>query len=182
MRRYICYIKFMGKNITDDERQEFRNAMKRSQHLKIPSPTVKTARQAPVLERFYTPSELELTHGAEDRLHFQRSGLQFRLLQQFKRGKIMPQASLDLHRLTIREAEDAVLQFLSNALTRQYRCVHIVHGKGRMTKDGQLAKLKNCLDHWLRQHRCVLAYTSAQPKDGGTGAIYILLKRGNNEE
>lgn len=170
----------MAKNITEEERDEFRQAMKGGQF----KPPKKTPPQAPKIEAassFYIPSELPLTHQSDDRIHFQRGGLQFRLLQKFKRGKIMPQASLDLHRLTVSESEDAVLQFLSNALARHYRCVHIVHGKGRMTKDGQ-AKLKNWLNQWLRQHPKVLAYTSAQPKDGGTGAIYILLRRRNNEE
>lgn len=180
----------MAKNITDEERDEFRNAMKGTDRIKpsavlaqVPpkAPKVREPSSQQVSLSFYIPSELPLTHGANDRLHFQRGGLQFRLLQKFKRGKIMPEASLDLHRLTVDESEDAVSRFLSSALAHQYRCVHIVHGKGRMTKDGQ-AKLKNWLDHWLRQHPRVLAYTSAQPKDGGTGAIYILLKRRNNEE
>jgi len=180
-----------AKNITDDERAEFRNAMKGTHRIKTIAPVETTPPKAPRTRHqhpaqsndpgFYIPAELPMTHGADDRLHFQRGGLQFRLLQKLKRGKIMPQASLDLHRLTVSESEDAVSRFLSSALTHHYRCVHIVHGKGRMTKDGQ-AKLKNWLDYWLRQHPGVLAYTSAQPKDGGTGAIYILLKRRNNEE
>lgn len=180
----------MAKNITDDERDEFRNAMKGIYRSRSSTVIAEPIHKAPKLQKqaalspssnFYIPSELPMTHGADDRLQFQRGGLQFRLLQKFKRGKIMPEASLDLHRLTVSESEDAVSQFLSNALAHHYRCVHIVHGKGRMTKDGQ-AKLKNWLDHWLRQHPSVLAYTSAQPKDGGTGALYILLKRRNNEE
>lgn len=164
-------------DISDEERGEFRDAVAQIKDFK--RVVYKTPTIEPVSERvpFYTSSEISTEISGDDKVHFQREGLQFRLLQRFKRGKIMPQASLDLHRLTVAQAAHEVASFIDLALARHYRCVHLIHGKGRMTKDGY-AKLKNWLNQWLRQHPSVLAFTSAHTKDGGTGAVYVLLKNG----
>ncbi|EXJ09223.1 Smr domain protein [Nitrincola nitratireducens] len=41
--------------------------------------------------------------------------------------------------------------------------------------------IKSCVNDWLQQIPQVLAFTSAQPKDGGTGAVYVLLKRNKDK-
>ena len=107
---------------------------------------------------------------------FTHPGLQTLQLRKLKRGQTPCEASLDLHRLIIREAEIAVAQFLTQAQQQNLRCITIVHGKGRRANT-DMPILKNKVNRWLRSHPSVLAFCSALPKDGGTGAIYVLLKK-----
>jgi DNA-nicking Smr family endonuclease len=54
-------------------------------------------------------------------------------------------------------------------------CVRIIHGKGlRSRHKGPVIKTK--VNTWLRQRDDILAFCSARPVDGGTGAIYVLLR------
>jgi len=52
--------------------------------------------------------------------------------------------------------------------------VHIIHGKGYRSENSHPV-LKNNLNQWLRQHRDVQAFCSASAKDGGAGAVLVLL-------
>ncbi|TLY47564.1 MAG: hypothetical protein E6K54_03980 [Gammaproteobacteria bacterium] len=117
----------------------------------------------------------ELTISSEDQLFFKRPGLQNKRIKQFVRGDIHQSDSLDLHQMTVEQARSAVLNFLLSSRDRNYICVRIIHGKGRFSPSG--AKLKNYVNCWLMQISWVLAFSSALPSDGGTGAIYVLLSR-----
>jgi DNA-nicking Smr family endonuclease len=106
-------------------------------------------------------------------------GLDPRVLRRLRRGDYAWQAHLDLHGMTSDEARAAVDRFLVAAANAGHRCVLIVHGRGRNSKD-QLPVLKERLKSWLargRAARLVLAFTSARPCDGGAGALYVLLRR-----
>lgn len=83
---------------------------------------------------------------------------------------------IDLHGLNSREATEALDEFLVEAVAHRVRCFHLIHGKGRRSAD-QLPVLKSLVNRWLRQRREVLAFCSARQRDGGTGALYVLLKR-----
>lgn len=101
------------------------------------------------------------------------------LLRALRRGDFSLQGRLDLHGLTQAQAKDAVERFLSDSRREKKRCVLIVHGRGLHSKD-ELPVLKTWLKGWLSQKRIgnmVLAFASAQPRDGGTGAVYVLLRR-----
>ena len=111
----------------------------------------------------------------EEFLFFARTGLQFKVQKQLKQGKIIIDDHLDLHGLTITEARETLLEFISFAQKQQIRCIRLVHGKGYRASS-QKPILKNKVNSWLRQLPDVLAFSSAQSKDGGTGAVYILLK------
>jgi DNA-nicking Smr family endonuclease len=111
-----------------------------------------------------------------DELQFMRPGLQRRVYQDLRRGRITPEASLDLHGLRVEEARRVLYQFIMHALDRRFRCVRIVHGKGGRAGDRQPI-LKQKVDQWLPQQREVLALCSAPSWDGGTGAAYVLLAR-----
>ncbi len=111
----------------------------------------------------------------EEILFFARPGLQFKAQKQLRQGKIIIDDHLDLHGLTISEARETLLEFILFAQKQQIRCIRLVHGKGyRATTEKPV--LKNKVNSWLRQHPDVLAFASAQPKDGGAGAMYIILK------
>jgi DNA-nicking Smr family endonuclease len=106
-------------------------------------------------------------------------GLDPRLLRRLRQGDFVAQAHLDLHGMTAEEARTAVERFLWSAFRAGHRCVLIVHGKGRNSKD-QVPVLKTRLKVWLARgqwSRLVLAFTSARSCDGGTGALYVLLRR-----
>jgi len=82
---------------------------------------------------------------------------------------------LDLHRRTVAEARKDVYQLLKNSARFNYRTLLITHGKG--LKSNPPARLKSYLNHWLKQVDIVLAFHSAQPQHGGTGSVYVLLKK-----
>ena len=111
-----------------------------------------------------------------DDLLYCRHGLSQPLLRKLRRGQIAVQDQLDLHGMRTEEARLAVSHFLQNAIARDLRCVRIVHGKGNGSRDMRPV-LKPRLAGWLVKRDEVLAYCSAPTHDGGTGAIYVLLKK-----
>lgn len=108
-------------------------------------------------------------------LFYAESSISQRMLKQFKKGQIPYQAKLDLHGLTIEKAKEKLVEFIQQQLYKNNRCVLVIHGKGAVV--GRESILKSKVNHWLRQTPSVLAFTSAMPQDGGTGAMYVLLKR-----
>jgi DNA-nicking Smr family endonuclease len=112
-----------------------------------------------------------------EELLFARTGLQHRVMRQLRRGQYRIEAELDLHGMTVNEARIALTDFLKHCRRSSVRCIRIVHGKGHGSRQ-KLPVLKNKVNGWLRQRDEVLAFSSALPVDGGTGAVYVLLKRG----
>ena len=108
-------------------------------------------------------------------LDYRQPGIQHRVYQDLRRGVISPEATLDLHGLRVHEARTVLPRFLDQAMLRGYRCVRVIHGKGR--DSGQQPVLKQKTDQWLRQRPEVLAFCTAPRWDGGTGAAYVLLSR-----
>ncbi|HEV8677802.1 MAG TPA: Smr/MutS family protein [Stellaceae bacterium] len=104
------------------------------------------------------------------------AGLDRASAQRLKRGRYPVEATLDLHGLTQDEAHRALSRFVAGARAAGRRCVLVVTGHGR-TSGGVL---KSAVPRWLdepglRPH--LLARAPAQPKDGGTAALYLLLRR-----
>jgi DNA-nicking Smr family endonuclease len=121
---------------------------------------------------------LPVLHG-EELLRGHVPGLDPRVVQQLARGEFTIQAELDLHGVDSTTARAWIERFLIDAHARQLRCVKIVHGKGRRSPNG-IPVLKSQLPRWLARgpaRHLVLAYTSAPPSDGGSGATYVLLRR-----
>lgn len=120
----------------------------------------------------YDPADLDLG----DEISFLRSGLQRNILRKLKRGHYSVGAALDLHGLTVPKAKQAVIGFLHDARQTQKQCVRIIHGKGlRSSNAGPI--LKPMVAKWLSQRQEVLAFCTARPVDGGSGAVYVLLKK-----
>ncbi|MBN2061276.1 MAG: Smr/MutS family protein [Deltaproteobacteria bacterium] len=107
-------------------------------------------------------------------------GVSRKVMKMLKRGRLPVQAHIDLHGLTKKEAEAEVRNFLLSSHRRGLRCVLIVHGRGLNSPDS-FPVLKERLPIWLNRgpaRKIVLAFASAMPYDGGTGAIYVLLRKG----
>jgi len=106
-------------------------------------------------------------------------GLDPRVVRKLRRGEFAIQDHVDLHGMLKDEAKTELESFLSKSRQQRKRCVLVVHGRGLHSKD-QVPVLKEALKRWMhtaRFARHVLAFSSSRPHDGGTGAIYVLLKK-----
>ncbi|KEA63811.1 Smr domain protein [Marinobacterium lacunae] len=113
---------------------------------------------------------------SEQDLLFVSQGIQIRQMKRLRRGHIPWQAGLDLHGYTLEQAREELSRFIRDSEANGLRCVLVIHGKS-YSQPGQPALIKSHVNDWLRQLPPVLAFCSAQPADGGTGAVYVLLKQ-----
>jgi DNA-nicking Smr family endonuclease len=111
-----------------------------------------------------------------DELRFARPGVPDNVLRSLRRGLYRVEAETDLHGLNASEAAMHLGEFLREARARRLRCVRIIHGKG-LRSGARGPVLKNTVNHLLRRADAVLAFASARPVDGGTGATLVLLER-----
>ena len=107
-------------------------------------------------------------------LWYAKPGVQLALMRKLRRGQFSARAELDLHGLRSEDARAAVAEFLYEAGQRGWRCVRVIHGKG-LGSGPKGPVIKQKLGGWLRQRKEVLAFCSARPVDGGSGALYVLL-------
>jgi DNA-nicking Smr family endonuclease len=101
-----------------------------------------------------------------------------RTLDKLKRGQLRPQARLDLHGMTQDEAHRELVSFMAEAQAAGKRCVIVVTGRGRLSEGGGV--LRNQTPNWLNAPAIrarILAFATAQSRDGGSGALYVLLRR-----
>ena len=106
-------------------------------------------------------------------------GVDRRLAQRLHRGDFAIQAQCDLHGHTVDEAKAALQSFMSQAHASSQRCVRVIHGRGRNSRDNRPV-LKEQVQLWLshgRLSRLVLAFATAPAADGGAGAVYVLMRR-----
>lgn len=127
--------------------------------------------------------------GPHDLVEYRRPGLQHESFKKLKQGRYDVSADLDLHGYRIDEAKTVLFQFIKNCQAQDVRCAIIVHGKGwhsiaapamdQYHEDSSKAvsRLKSYVVHWLKSAHEVQACSSAQPRDGGTGALYVLFKK-----
>jgi len=140
-----------------------------------PIPLQREADEAAVLRELLTYEMDPLDAETGEELLFARVGVQRRVLRRLRRGMYGVQAELDLHGMTVPVAHEELRQFLAACRLRKLRCVRIIHGKGnRSSNRGPV--LKGKVDRWLRQWDEIIAFISARPVDGGTGAVYVLLR------
>lgn len=118
---------------------------------------------------------VNITTEPGEALTFRRESISLAVMRDLKRGNFKRREALDLHGMTSTEAQAALREFISYARSAGFRCVRVVHGKG-LGSGNRGAVLKTKVNHWLRQWPEVLAFCSARPTEGGTGAVYVLLK------
>ena len=109
------------------------------------------------------------------RFEWKKDGVQPAVFGKLKSGGYPIEARLDLHRRTVEEARRAVYRFLVVCRGRGRRCVAIVHGRG--VRGPTPGRLKSYVAHWMRQAPDVIACSSAPERQGGTGALFVLLRK-----
>ncbi|RDI98302.1 SMR domain protein [Dyella solisilvae] len=124
-----------------------------------------------LLDMAFDPTLLEV--GEE--LSYLRDGYPPKLLRQLKRGQFSIQDDIDLHQMNAAAAQACIADFLVEAKQRGFHCVRIVHGKGLRSRAAGPV-LKALTDRLLRRRDDVVAFASARPMQGGTGAVVVLLK------
>ncbi len=174
------------RKITDEDSSLFRDAVgdvKRVAHDRVDEPRRKrepVMRQAERDDRSVMAALLEELSETDfletgEHLAWTRPGVQRAVLKKLKSGRYSIQGEIDLHGLTVEEARVELSAFLAAARAERRLCVRIIHGKGRM--DGTRGpRLKPAVNGWLQKHRAVLAFCSARISDGGTGAVYALMR------
>jgi len=125
-------------------------------------------------DNFLNDGEIELVE-PNAVLSFKISGIQPSVFKNLRRAKYEFDYHLDLHRLTVEQARTNVYDLISHAEVEDLRCFRITHGKGEINP--QPARLKSFVNHWLKQIEQVVAFHSALPQHGGTGSVYVLLKK-----
>ena len=146
-----------------------------------PAPAATIALSAPRSRPLPTPLQLPtLTYA-------RTPGLDRRTAERLKRGQLPIEARLDLHGMTQDEARRSLDRFITHAHDRGLRAVLIITGKGLKPRtrdagpwDPEPGILKTQTPRWLNEapnRARVLAFTAAQPRDGGSGALYVLIRR-----
>ncbi len=123
-----------------------------------------------------TPSQDGLSNDREDQtLYYLSHGVQKKVLRELKKGsRYSIDRILDLHGLTQQQALSEIDSVLQNIESTQPTCVLVIHGKGLHSPKG--ATLKDFTAAYLKTQPAVKAYCSAQQRDGGLGALYVLVK------
>lgn len=172
----------------DDEVRTFREAMRDVRRLKRstvkhpaapkPPPRARFTRadQVEVLRESLLPASDETLLDTGDALSFRRPHVPASVLVKLRRGHYAVDAEIDLHGLTGVEAKKVLREFIGEAVHRRMTCVRVIHGKGR--RSGPRGPvLKNVVNHWLQRADDILAFGSARSVDGGSGAVYVLLRK-----
>jgi DNA-nicking Smr family endonuclease len=177
----------MSSGDDEDDAELFRRAVQDVRPLKLDPPVAGRRRPAAARARFaraeraavlaeslLPPGDLTEVQ-AGDELLFRRPGVPSGIMRRLRRGTYRIEAELDLHGHSAAEAGGVLAEFIRMARAHGWRCVRIIHGKG--LRSGQRGPvLKNVVNTLLRRSDAVLAFTSARPASGGTGATLVLLR------
>ncbi|TGD71546.1 DNA endonuclease SmrA [Mangrovimicrobium sediminis] len=111
-------------------------------------------------------------------LDFKRPGVQNGVYRKLRQGRYPADARLDLHRMTVAIARRELYDYIRECHRLGLRSVMVIHGKGESRAQRERCSiLKGYVNAWLRELEVVQAFHSAQPQHGGTGAVYILLRK-----
>lgn len=186
------YTPMTDDSLSDEDKALFQNHMKGVKPLGGSTKKIQISKQTPplpsrrrqaekhaeainyFLSDFVTEEVL-----SETALSFARPGIPNQRFRQLRQGEILWESRLDLHGLKADTARESLCQFIQRQYKNNQRCILIIHGKGGHL--GAPPVIKNLINRWLPQLDEVMAFHSALPKDGGRGAVYVLLRR-NRED
>ncbi len=172
---------------SDDEVACFRELMEGVQRIQTdkveqqfpkpsPDPVQTLNDEAMVMRNLLNTDHTMIEVQPGDSLEYIRAGLPKSVMKKLRKGQYRTRSELDLHGMTVLETLEALSQFMQRVCGTESCCVRIIHGKGRGSGNHGPV-LKPLVYHWLKKRDEVLAFTSARPVDGGTGALYVLLKQ-----
>ena len=105
---------------------------------------------------------------------YAKNGVSTKIIKKMKQGNIGSVPTLDLHGESVVEACESLSNFMYHHQFEPF--IQIIHGKGYHSENG-MSILKTQVVNFLKQHPQVLAFHSCPAKDGGTGAVFALLKQ-----
>jgi DNA-nicking Smr family endonuclease len=166
----------IGRGTTADRERDRSAAIRREAAVtdRHADPNTLSDREVPPLDPWYV-------------LEFKRAGVQHGVFRKLKQGRYDTEARLDLHRMSVAVARRELFDFLDEAYRLGLRSLLVVHGKGdsgsmKKAERERSGVLKGYVDHWLRELEQVQAFHSAQPRHGGTGAVYVLLRKSEEKK
>lgn len=174
------------REISDDEAALFRNAVGDVRELPKFDRVLVTERRLPARPRRHSSEIFVDDHSMPDgvlddapgfgeRQAFRRASVSQRTWRQLQRGQLRVADELDLHGFRVDAARVALARFLAECAQRKCHCVRVITGKG-FGSQGATPVLKAQVDRWLQLRAEVLAFCSTIARDGGTGAVYVLLR------
>ena len=112
----------------------------------------------------------------QEYIEWVNEGYRAGIAHKLHRGHYAVRDYIDLHGLTLDDADKEVERFIKEALVKRHQCIKIIHGRGLRSPDGPV--LKKAVIQWLltRYRKYIVAFASARQCDGGLGAIYVLFK------
>ena len=159
--------------INDEDKQLFRSSVDATAPIDKDNHTQPGGRiSQPAFTAYSYITEARLS-GSEI-VAYAKNGLSPKIIKKMKRGNIDHAPVLDLHGQTVIEACEAMSQFMYHYQHEEF--IHIIHGKGYHS-DNSMSILKTQVVSFLNQHPQVMAFNSCPDKDGGTGAVFVLLKK-----
>lgn len=173
--------------MSDDDDKLFRSAMSGAKPLRSEARVEAETKKPKPKARFSRADEKQalresldadidtMESSNADSVRFHRASVGRRTMRKLARGRYSVQAEIDLHGMTVAEARPRLADFVENCARQGHLCIRVVHGKGLGSGD-RGPVLKNSVNHWLRKWDSVLAFVSARQVDGGTGAVYVLLR------
>lgn len=142
-----------------------------------------TRRHLAEVEHSFDPNHLSLENielvEPDDILSYKKDGVQQGVFKNLRLGKYSVHSVLNLRGKSVKESRLALFQFIQDCQKADLRSLLIQHGKG-LNSQPHKAIIKSYINKWLPQFEQVLAFHSAQPQHGGTGSVYLLLKKSDN--
>ncbi len=173
--------------MTEDDDDLFRRAMSGAKPLRTDDRVAEASRKPKPKARFSKADEHavlaeslqaeidDIEQSSGDALRFKRASVSRTTMRMLAKGSYAIQAEIDLHGMTVAEAKPRLEKFVQRCAGNNKLCIRVVHGKG-LGSGERGPVLKNGVNRWLRQWDTVLAFVSARQVDGGTGAVYVLLR------
>lgn len=136
-------------------------------------------------EKARTPERREVAPPLAEALGQAPLRMDARTHDRMTRGKLQPEARIDLHGMTLAEAHPELIRFILNAQAQGLRLVLVITGKGKRREDTgpipqRMGALRHQVPQWLRLPPlgpAVLQVTEAHLRHGGSGAYYVYLRR-----
>nr|WP_235043578.1 Smr/MutS family protein [Candidatus Kinetoplastibacterium galatii] len=126
--------------------------------------------------------ELSVDHLLSDSgRSYTRPNLNQNIVRFLRNGKWKIEAKLDLHNLCIERARSSFISFMNRCIENGIRCVCIIHGKGYGSSPESGPVLKGKVRSWLVQTKEIRAFSEAAERNGGSGALIVLLRKIKNE-